>query len=157
MRFVAVSCVAAATGTSVGNYTYAGSFPVETVHRRDLLGTIGAAGLTTTVAGCSSLLGGSCGPGEDTIEELATAEDEGENDSSDDTLDRITGEIQSISDDEIVLDDGTGTARLTTLGGGFEVQNVGAGDCAWATGVGAPTDDEEVDVLFLVRSVGLED
>lgn len=131
---------------------------MQTVNRRDLLGTIGAAGLTTTLAGCSSVLGGSCGPGEDAIEDLATDAGDAENDSSsDDSLDRITGEIQSIADDEIVIDDGTGTARLTTLGGGFEVQNVGAGDCAWATGVGAPADDEDVDVLFLVQSVGLED
>ncbi|MBX0288136.1 hypothetical protein [Haloarcula salinisoli] len=113
------------------------------------------------MAGCSGILGG-CGPGEDEIgtvaedvnnEEPSTAEEASTGDG--DSV-SITGEIQSIGDNEVIIDDGTGTAKLTTLFGGFETQNVGEGDCAEASGIPfAPEDGSDNDIRLLVEDVGL--
>ncbi len=131
--------------------------------RRKTLKIMGAAGATASVAGCSGILGG-CGPGENEIgalaedvndEEPATAE---ETSTGDGETVSITGEIQSVGDNEIIVDDGTGTAKLTTLFGGFETQNVGEGDCAEASGIPfAPEDGSDNDIRFLVDKVGLAD
>ncbi|MFC6756445.1 MULTISPECIES: hypothetical protein [Haloarcula] len=131
--------------------------------RRKTLKIMGAAGATASVAGCSGILGG-CGPGENEIgalaeavnsEESSTAEEAATGDSE--TV-SITGEIQSIGDNEVIIDDGTGTAKLTTLVGGFETENVGEGDCAEASGIPfAPEDGSDNDIRFLVDDVGLAD
>ncbi|MBX0305271.1 hypothetical protein EGD98_16535 [Halomicroarcula sp. F24A] len=129
--------------------------------RRKTLKIMAAAGATASMAGCSGILGG-CGPGEDEIgtvaedvnnEEPSTAEEASTGDG--DSV-SITGEIQSIGDNEVIIDDGTGTAKLTTLFGGFETQNVGEGDCAEASGIPfAPEDGSDNDIRLLVEDVGL--
>jgi len=130
--------------------------------RRKTLKIVGAAGASVSVAGCSGILGG-CGPGENEIgalaedvnstEEPSTAEEASTGDSE--TV-SITGEIQSIGDNEVIVDDGTGTAKLTTLFGGFTAENVGEGDCAQASGIAFPPEDgSDNDIQLLVESVGL--
>jgi len=129
--------------------------------RRKTLKIMGAAGATASVAGCSGILGG-CGPGENEIGAVAedvnseapsTAEEVSTGDGE--TV-SITGEIQSIGDNEVIIDDGTGRAKLTTLFGGFETQNVGEGDCAEATGIPfGPGEGSDNDIRLLVEDVGL--
>ncbi|WP_324663658.1 hypothetical protein [Haloarcula sediminis] len=131
--------------------------------RRQTLKVVGAAGVSASVAGCSGILGGGCGPGEDEIGTLAEEVDASEATSTAaeaSTEDResasITGEIQSIGDSEVVIDDGTGTAKLTTLFGGFTAENVGEGDCAQATGIPfAPEESSDNDIRLLVEDVGV--
>ena len=105
-------------------------------------------------------------PGAQTIRELAEAvgeaQDSPEKGDSTGTADEetvsITGEIRSIADNSVVVDDGTGRANLTTLFGGFETKNVGEGDCAQASGVPfAPEEDSDNDIRLLVREAGLAD
>ncbi|WP_262174847.1 hypothetical protein [Haloarcula laminariae] len=133
--------------------------------RRKTLKIVGAAGVSASVAGCSGILGGGCGPGEDEIGTLAEEVNEGgatstaaEASTEDRESASITGEIQSIGDNAVIVDDGTGTAKLTTLFGGFTAQNVGEGDCAQATGIPfAPEEGSDNDIQFLVEDVGLAD
>lgn len=135
--------------------------------RRQALKVMGAAGATASVAGCSGILGGGCGPGEDEIGELAeivnrtgTPPEEAESTSTGTSeLPSVEGKIQSIGDNEIIIDDGTGTAKLTTLdGSGFQTTNVGEGDCAQATGFPLPPeDDADYDIRFIVDEIGLAD
>lgn len=128
--------------------------------RRDVLRGVGAAGAAASLAGCS--LPGGCGPGEDAIGDLAasvaseTPTPEADSTQTAEEV-RVKGSIQSASEDEVVVDDGTGTAKLLALGG-FDVRTVEAGDCAWATGFPtAPEDDADVDVTILVTEVGLDE
>ena len=130
--------------------------------RRKTLKIMGAAGASASVAGCSGILGG-CGPGENEIGTLAEDVDQTaepstaeEAQTGDGESVSITGEIQSIGDNEVIIDDGTGTAKLTTLFGGFETQNVGEGDCAEASGIPlGPEDGSDNDIRLLVEEVGL--
>ena len=128
--------------------------------RRKTLKIIGAVGASASVAGCSGILGGGCGPGEDEIGTLAEEVNATEAGTATGNRDSasITGEIQSIGDNEVVIDDGTGTAELTTLFGGFTAQNVGEGDCVQAAGVPfAPEDGSDDDIRLLVEEVGVAD
>jgi hypothetical protein len=136
--------------------------------RRDVLKAAGATTATATLAGCSSIpLLGPCGPGESEIGQIAQQAGSsgdgggggGGTTDSDDSLSSIKGSIQSMSEDSVVIDDGTGTAQLTTLtGGGFVSQNVGEGDCVVAEGVGIePQDGTDADVTFIVTDVSLAD
>ena len=130
--------------------------------RRKTLKLVGAAGVSASVSGCSGILGG-CGPGENEIgalaedvnaaEETSTAK---EAETGESEMVSITGEIQSIGDNEVIVDDGTGTAKLTTLIGGFTSKNVGEGDCAEASGIPfAPEEGSDNEIRFLVDEVGL--
>ena len=124
--------------------------------RRKTLKLVGAAGVSASVSGCSGILGG-CGPGENEIGAIAedvNATEEAETGESETVS--ITGEIQSIGDNAVIVDDGTGTAKLTTLVGGFTTENVGEGDCAEASGIPfAPEEGSDNDIRFLVDEVGL--
>ena len=123
--------------------------------RRDLLraGGIGAVGL---LAGCSGLgSSGGCGPGEDRISALlnvvasrptGTARDGGPRQAR---VRRIEGRVESVTDDGVVVSDGTGTAQLTAFSGEFG-REVESGDCVSAVGVPVATEDPDVDVGFLV-------
>jgi hypothetical protein len=126
--------------------------------RRTLLGDLGAAGAAVSLAGCS-LLGG-CGPGDDEIGDLAdrvrseTPTPEPDSTATEEAV-RVKGSIQSVSEEAVVIDDGTGTAKLLALGG-FYVRNVEEGDCARATGYPTePEDDADVDVTILITEMGL--
>jgi len=133
--------------------------------RRKTVQMLGTAGVAATVSGCGSMLGGSCGPGEDEIGAVATrvgsAESgtaEGSTATSEDPSVSVVGEIQSIGENEVIIDDGTGVAKLTTLTGGFRIQNVGEGDCASATGVAVPPEEERGnDVQIFIEEIGLAD
>lgn len=129
--------------------------------RRQTLKLMGAVGATASMAGCGVL--GGCGPGKNEIGHLAkvekgTATRPGGQDSAGTyTEPNVVGEIQSIGDNEIIIDDGTGTAKLTTRrGGGFQTTNVGEGDCAEATGdPDLPEDGADYDLTFYVDEIGL--
>lgn len=124
--------------------------------RRKTLQVIGAASVSASVAGCSGLLGG-CGPGEDeigTVAEEVNATEETVTAAADSETVSITGEIQSLGERDIVIDDGTGTAKLTTLFGRFTARNISEGDCAQATGYPyTPTDDGDADIGLLVENI----
>ena len=124
--------------------------------RRKTLKLVGAASVSASVSGYSGILGG-CGPGENEIGAIAedvNATEEAETGESETVS--ITGEIQSIGDNAVIVDDGTGTAKLTTLVGGFTTENVGEGDCAEASGIPfAPEEGSDNDIRFLVDEVGL--
>jgi len=132
--------------------------------RRKTLKIMGVAGISASVSGCSGILG-SCGPGENEIGALAEdvnptdeASTAAEAETGDSETVRITGEIQSIGDNEVIIDDGTGTAKLTTLFGGFTARNVEEGDCAQASGIPfVPEDSSDNDIRLLVEEVGLAD
>lgn len=143
--------------------------------RRHVLKAMGAAGVGGSLAGCGSLGGteqstdtvtpgtespdGGCGPGADEIATLAAAVRRTETAETTGTAElfAIRGEILSLGDDAIVIDDGTGTATLTTLlGGGFATRDVAVGDCAETTGVPAPPEDgDDTDITFFVEEIGL--
>lgn len=135
------------------------------MNRRDVLRRAGGAiavGAATSIAGCGIL--GSCGPGETEISALATAARRAETETTTDgaetteDLPRVVGEIQEAAESEIVIDDGTGRASLQTLGGGFQLQNVGSGDCAYAVGFPIePDEGTDADVTIVVTDVGLEE
>ena len=132
--------------------------------RRQTLRLVGAAGASASVSGCIGLLGG-CGPGEDEIGTLAEAVGATGATSTPpaaSTDDRepvsITGEISSVGDNEVVIDDGTGWAKLTALFGGATAESVEEGDCIQATGIPfAPEDGSDYDIRLLVEEVGLVD
>lgn len=140
------------------------------MNRRDVLrrtGSVAAVGGMATIAGCGVL--GSCGPGENEIGALAErareqaeeTETEGESDSGSETteeLPRVVGAIEKATQSEIIVDDGTGRASLQTLGGGFQIQNIDNGDCAYARGFPIEPDaDTDADVTIIVTDVGLEE
>jgi hypothetical protein len=137
------------------------------MNRRDVLkrtGAVAAVGGATSVAGCGVL--GSCGPGETEIGTLAeearqddgTTETETADSQTTEELPRVVGTIQEATEQEIILEDGTGRASLQTLGGGFQLQNVGSGDCAYAVGFAVEPDGEtDADVTIVVTDVGLEE
>lgn len=147
------------------------------MNRRDVLrrtGAMAAAGGMTSIAGCGVL--GSCGPGEREIGALAEeakteetetevteaeeTETESEGDASQTTeeLPRVVGTIKEATQSEVVIDDGTGRASLQTLGGGFQLQNVGEGDCAYAVGFPIePKESTDADVTIIVTDIGLEE
>lgn len=130
------------------------------MQRRDVLECVGATAAAASMAGCG-LLGG-CGPGEDRIGDLANeVESETPTPGPESTRTaeevRVKGSIDSASQEEVVISDGTGTARLLAIGG-FYMKNVDSGDCAWATGFPTePDDGEDVDVTILITEVGLEE
>lgn len=133
------------------------------MRRRKTLKLLGTAGVATSLSGCSSILGGGCGLGEDEIGSIAadlettaagTSDPSAGTDESS-SVD-VVGEIQSIGDNEVIIDDGTGVAKLTTLFGGFETQNVGSGDCAEAAGIPLPPEDgSDNDIQILIEEIGL--
>lgn len=137
------------------------------MNRRDVLrqtGAVTAVGGMTSIAGCGVL--GSCGPGETEIETLAEEarqDDEATETETDDAqtteeLPRVVGTIEEATQEEILIEDGTGRASLQTLGGGFELQNVGSGDCAYAVGFPVePDEDTGADVTIIVTDIGLEE
>jgi len=137
------------------------------MNRRDVLkrtGAVTAVGGATSIAGCGVL--GSCGPGETeigTLAEEARQDDEGTETETGDAqtteeLPRVVGTIEEATEEEILLEDGTGRASLQTLGGGFQLQNVGSGDCAYAVGFPVEPDGEtDADVTIVVTDVGLEE
>ncbi len=120
----------------------------------------------TSVAGCGVL--GSCGPGENEIGALAerareqAEETESENASTGsettEELPRVVGAIEKATQSEVAIDDGTGRASLQTLGGGFQLQNIETGDCAYAVGFPIEPDAEtDADVTIIVTDIGLEE
>lgn len=137
------------------------------MNRREVLkrtGAVTAVGGMSSVAGCGVL--GSCGPGENeigTLAEEARQDDEETATETDDAqtteeLPRVVGTIKEATQEEIILEDGTGRASLQTLGGGFQLQNVGSGDCAYAVGFPVEPDEEtDADVTIVVTDVGLEE
>lgn len=137
------------------------------MNRRDVLkqtGAVTAVGGMTSIAGCGVL--GSCGPGETEIsalaEEARQADEETETEGADsqttEELPRVVGTIEEATQEEIIIEDGTGRASLQTLGGGFQLQNVGSGDCAYAVGFPVEPDGErDADVTIVVTDVGLEE
>lgn len=136
------------------------------MNRRTALKLVGAASASASVSGCSGILGsGDCGPGDDEIGALAGEVNATETTSppaaastADGESASITGEIQSTGDGEVVIDDGTGTAKLTTLFGGFTARNVDDGDCAQASGIPfAPEADSDNDIRLLVEDGGPAD
>lgn len=137
------------------------------MNRRDVLkrtGAVTAVGGATSIAGCGVL--GSCGPGETEIATLAEqarqTETETQTEADDaqttEDLPRVVGTIEEATQEEIVIEDGTGRASLQTLGGGFQLQNVGSGDCAYAVGFPVePDGGTDADVTIVVTDVGLEE
>jgi hypothetical protein len=137
------------------------------MNRREVLkrtGAVAAVGGMSSIAGCGVL--GSCGPGEaeiGTLTEEARQDDdaaatETDDDQTTEELPRVVGTIQEATQEEIVIEDGTGRASLQTLGGGFQLQNVGSGDCAYAVGFPVEPDGEtDADVTIVVTDVGLEE
>jgi Ca2+-binding RTX toxin-like protein len=68
-----------------------------------------------------------------------------------DELVEIEGSADSISEAEIRISDGTGTAALRTLGRGFRTAEVNVGDCVEASSAPVgPGESDEVDVVVLV-------
>jgi hypothetical protein len=128
--------------------------------RRALLRDLGAAGAAVSLAGCS-LLGG-CGPGDDEIGDLAAqVRTETPTPPVDSTATegevRVKGSVRSVSEEAVVIDDGTGTAKLLSRDG-FYARNAEEGDCARATGLPIePEADADVDVTILVTDIGLEE
>jgi len=127
--------------------------------RRQTLQGIGAVGVSAWVSGCSGILGG-CGPGEDeigTVAEEANATEATATaaaDSEDAETVSITGEIQSLGERDIGIDDGTGTAKLTTMFGRATPRNVAEGDCVQATGYPyTPSDGSDADIGLLVETL----
>ncbi|WP_227133986.1 hypothetical protein [Halorubellus salinus] len=139
------------------------------MNRRAVLRRAGAAAAAsgmTSVAGCGVL--GSCGPGENEIGALAerareqAEETESENASTGsettEELPRVVGAIEKATQSEVAIDDGTGRASLQTLGGGFQLQNIETGDCAYAVGFPIEPDAEtDADVTIIVTDIGLEE
>ena len=139
------------------------------MNRRAVLrraGAVTAAGGMTSVAGCGVL--GSCGPGENEIGALAErareqaegTESENASSGSEPTEERprVVGAIEKATQSEVVVDDGTGRASLQTLGGGFQLQNIENGDCAYAVGFPIEPDAEtDADVTIIVTDIGLEE
>jgi|GEM_PF-2664384 hypothetical protein len=132
--------------------------------RRTALKLMGAAGASASVSGCSGILGG-CGPGETEIGAVAgefTATDETPTATVASPEDReavsITGTVQSVGDGDIVLDDGTGAAKLTNLYSRTTAETVGSGDCVQARGIPfAPESGGDYDVRLLVDGLGPAD
>jgi len=134
------------------------------MNRRTALKLLGAAGVTASVSGCSGILGG-CGPGENEIGSVsgrfdtpeATATTRGAT-AEDREAVSITGEIQSVGDGEIVVDDGTGTAELTNLYSPTTAETVEAGDCVQASGTPfPPAEGSGHDIRLLVEELGPTD
>jgi len=143
------------------------------MERRRVLRAVGV-GSVVGVAGCAGDVLGGCGPGPT---EIGTAADEAAsrggdgndsgqsgdgndsgqggdgNDSGqggDEPVD-VEGAADSISEAEIRISDGTGTAALRTLGRGFRTAEVNVGDCVEASGAPVgPGESDEVDVVVLV-------
>lgn len=130
-------------------------------------GAVTAVGGMTSIAGCGVL--GSCGPGENEISALAerAREQDEEGESGNETasgsetteeLPRVVGAIEKATQSEVIVDDGTGRASLQTLGGGFQLQNIENGDCAYAVGFPIEPDAEtDADVTIIVTDIGLEE
>lgn len=117
---------------------------------------IGTAGAGASVSGCSGILGG-CGPGDDEIGTVTENVNATASAGAAGTV-SITGEIRSVGETDIVVDDGTGTAKLTTLFGSAPPRNVDDGDCARASGVPFPAaPDSDYDVRLLVERLGPAD
>lgn len=130
------------------------------MNRRTFLRSTGAAAVA--VPGCSML--GGCGPGEDAIEDVA-ADVEKETPTPDPEatetaeVDEVSlkGTIESHSEDEIIIDDGTGRAALMAIGG-FYMKNIEGGECAFASGFPTSAEDrDDADVTLIITEVGLED
>lgn len=121
--------------------------------RRDLLRAVGAAGASTAVAGCGagSILS-DCGPGDVEIETLADGGTAGEA-TADGASSRIEGTVVSIEQTGIVIDDGTGRARVLTFDDGFDTRNVDEGDCVRASGIAVPSERRDLDIEFLAEEV----
>ena len=125
------------------------------MERRRVLRAVGV-GSVVGVAGCTGDVLGGCGPGPT---EIGTAADEAASRGGDgnsggqggDELVEIEGSADSISEAEIRISDGTGTAALRTLGEGFRTAEVNVGDCVEASGAPVgPGESDEVDVVVLV-------
>ncbi|MFC6952373.1 hypothetical protein [Halorubellus litoreus] len=140
------------------------------MNRRDVLkraGAATAAGGMASVAGCGVL--GSCGPGENEIgalaerareqdEETESGNESGSGSETTEELPRVVGAIEKATQSEVIVDDGTGRASLQTLGGGFQLQNIENGDCAYAVGFPIEPDAEtDADVTIIVTDIGLEE
>ena len=139
------------------------------MERRRVLRAVGV-GSVVGVAGCAGDVLGGCGPGPT---EIGTAADEAASRGGDDSgggqggdgndsgqggdeLVEIEGSADSISEAEIRISDGTGTAALRTLGRGFRTAEVNVGDCVEASGAPVgPGENGEVDVVVLVTEAAV--
>lgn len=143
---------------SYNTVTHEGGFRVGgAMNRRTVLQGAGTAA-AVALPGCSML--GGCGPGEDSVEaleerlEAATSTSEEEQTAEEV---RVKGNVQDAAEDEVIIDDSTGRASLLALGG-FYMQNIGGGECVWATGFATePGEDTDADVTILITDVGLEE
>lgn len=98
--------------------------------RRDVLGAV-AAGATVPLGAC---LGGGCGPGETSVEDLAGQEPTGYTNDITDTV-SVTGTIDSVTTDRLTLSDGTGTAVLYPgVLSEWRPSAIDQGSCTVATG-----------------------
>jgi len=125
------------------------------MNRRRFLGRLGTAatpGGTVALAGCSAF--DSCGPGEDSV---ATLGDAVATDDATSTTEEVSlkGRLRSHSEEAVVIDDTTGTARLVSPGG-FRSRNLEGGECVEAAGypIGAG-EGTDADVEVLVTDVRL--
>lgn len=95
--------------------------------------------LATVLSGCAALplVGPSCGPGETDIGAV-----EGNVSSAE-----IKGELRSLNDSVMVIDDGTGQAELLVVGD--LRRDVSAGDCIIARGEATADADGEREVVMI--------
>ena len=100
--------------------------------------------LTAGLAGCSGVSGpdSSCGPGETTIDSI-------DGNASDIT---VEGELTSVNESSLVLDDGTGTAEILLLDPNRS-DNFETGDCVVATGNGGESAASPQDIVMIAQNL----